>query len=191
MEYWAKRMTDYILKQKVIEEEDYAIYKYGLQTGMEMSLCVIITAVIAIIMDSFLEYIVLMIMFFPLRAYVGGIHLKAFHSCFVCSCVVLTLGLWFAKKSTLDGWVMILPIWILMFVNHRLAYLTTAKKTDEEDIKFYASQRRKIMMILCICLLIFQIVGLDRWIALMLYMLVVIFGSVVLEIVLNTKNKIS
>lgn len=188
MEYLAKRMADFILEQKVIEEEDYAIYKYGLQTGMEMSLCVIVSAIIAIILDSFLEYLVLMLMFFPLRAYVGGIHMKSFRSCFVCSCVVLTLGLCFAMKCTLDGSVMILPICILMFVNHKLAYRTTARQTDEEDVKFYALQRRKILIVLCICLLIFQWLGLERWIALMLYMLVVIFGSVMLEIVLDIKN---
>ena len=33
MQKLAERLTEYILKQGIIEEEDFDIYKYGFQTG--------------------------------------------------------------------------------------------------------------------------------------------------------------
>ena len=35
MQKLAERLTEYILKQGIIEEEDFDIYKYGFKTGME------------------------------------------------------------------------------------------------------------------------------------------------------------
>lgn len=47
MDKLAEKLTRYVLVQGVIEEEDYAIYKYGFQTGI-----MIIVIMIIIIMYS-------------------------------------------------------------------------------------------------------------------------------------------
>ncbi|MBQ4060045.1 MAG: accessory gene regulator B family protein [Lachnospiraceae bacterium] len=185
MEYFAEKLVDFILKHKVIEEEDYAIYKYGLQTGMETSLCVIVSAFIAVKLDAFLEYLVFVIMFFPLRAYMGGIHMKRFCSCFLCSCIVITVGLYLSTQFTFSGKILVLPICSLMYINHKLAYVTTKKDSNVEDIEFYALQRRKIITLLCICLLCFLVFHLDQMIVLMLYVLIVLLCAMLIEIILE------
>lgn len=185
MEYFAEKLVDFILKHKVIEEEDYAIYKYGLQTGMETSLCVIVSAFIAVKLDAFLEYLVFVIMFFPLRAYMGGIHMKRFCSCFLCSCIVITVGLYLSTQFTFDGKILVLPICLLMFINQKLAYLTTKKGSDTAEIEFYALQRRKIFKLLCICLLLFYVFDLNQMIILMLYTLIVLLVAMLIEIILD------
>lgn len=90
MEQLAEKLTRYIIKKKIIGKEGYEVYRYGMLTGLEMALCMAICTIIAIYLKSFLEYIILIAVFFSLRAYVGGIHLKHFAACLICSCSIIT-----------------------------------------------------------------------------------------------------
>ena len=81
-------LTNYIVKNKAIEEEDYQIYKYGFLTGIEMLICIVSCYGIAIQMGMIKECTMLFLVFFSLRSFVGGIHMDSYKKCFACSCMV-------------------------------------------------------------------------------------------------------
>ena len=72
----ANYLTDYICKKGIIKEEDYSIYNYGFQSGLELSFCLCICFIIAVIMGAFYEGFILWGIFLCVRSYAGGVHLK-------------------------------------------------------------------------------------------------------------------
>lgn len=146
MESLAQKLTNYIIKQGVISKNDYAIYKYGLQTGLEMETCVLVNAFISIYLNSFFLFLVFIFIFFPLRAYVGGIHMKYFYSCFFCSCAVIILGIIFANIVKCENGIIFFSMLIMMVSIHKLAYLTTKGQSEYDEILYYGLQRKKILV---------------------------------------------
>lgn len=182
MEWFAKKITDYILFKGVIEKRDYEIYKYGLETGLETMLCVVVSLLISIYLKSVYEFLIFIAIFFPLRAYVGGIHMKHFYACFICSCTVITIGLLFVKYAELDRNITFLIIMALMFIVHKLALLSKTKQDQEEDVMYFAKQRKKILIGIWIVAFVFWLLQATRLLMLILYIMIVVLGSLNLEI---------
>lgn len=91
-------LTDYLLKNEVIDENDYEIYRYGLLSGTEMLICVVTCYLFAAQMGMFFKCTLLMCIFFSLRSYVGGFHLNSFKACYICSCLVIVFVLMGVKN---------------------------------------------------------------------------------------------
>lgn len=182
MEYLAEKLTRYVISKGTISEEDYRVYKYGLQTGMEMILCMAISSLIAIGLKSFFEFLFLVLVFFPLRAYYGGVHLKHFLSCFVCSCTVITSVLILAKKCVLAGGISFAIIIFLLLGSYRLAsFIMKKQKIDEEEYGFLKKQQRRIAIIVGILALIFLTFHVSTLEILLMITVFVVFSSLVLE----------
>lgn len=93
MKYLSNRLTGYIVKSGVIQEELYEIYQYGFQIGLEMLSCFLVCFGIAVYLHMIPEFVVLTGIFMMLRSFVGGVHLSSFGACFICSVTVQTLVL--------------------------------------------------------------------------------------------------
>lgn len=63
MDKLAGYLARYILAHDVIKEEDYAIYKYGFQTGIELLSCITTIIIIACYMGNVRECIFIMAIF--------------------------------------------------------------------------------------------------------------------------------
>lgn len=184
MEQLAEKLTRYIIKKEIISKEEYELYRYGMLTGLEMALCMAICTIIAIYLKSFLEYIVLIAVFFSLRAYVGGIHLKHFASCLICSCSVITSLLIAANLFSVYLLVALGVTVITMFVISRLAPLATKENAnDREQIIFFAKQRRRILIAIAILDIVFAILGCKILWSLITYTMLMILFSIILKIV--------
>lgn len=182
MEYLAEKLTQYIISKGSISKEEYGVYKYGLQTGMEMILCMVISSMIAIHLKSFLEFLFLVIVFFPLRSYFGGIHMKHFLSCLVCSCTVITGLLIFVKKFVLSDGISFVFVILLLAASYALAYINMKKqKIDKMEHCFLRKQQKRISIgvgVVALCLFIFHIPTLET---LLLSTVFVVFSSLILE----------
>lgn len=181
MEALAERLTIYIIEQGIVDEDDYAMYKYGLQTGLEMGSCVLASALIAIYLKSFMEFLVVIFVFFPLRAYVGGIHMKHFYLCFLCSCITITVGLLVARISVELDWKIFAGIIIIMFVIHKLAFFTTGKQAERKAVLYYALQRKRIFITIGLFAYVLLCMNLQKMLMLVFYVLVITLGTVILE----------
>lgn len=93
MEYLAQKLTLFILKNGLIDEENTEIYNYGFQCFLEISLSTISCIIIAFFLHMIPECIFFFLLFIPLRSYGGGFHMETFFACFVGSCLILTASL--------------------------------------------------------------------------------------------------
>ena len=111
MKFLSEKITDYIVKSGAISEESYAIYQYGVQIGLEMLGCFLVSLFIALYMHMIPQFFVSTVVFMLLRTYAGGIHLKSYLGCFFCSIAVQTMILlineYYALKCTI-AWLIIL-----------------------------------------------------------------------------------
>lgn len=103
MEKLASNLTEYLIHKKVILQERRNIYQFGFQVGLEVILNTVISILIAVACKMELECIIFFLVFIPLRAYAGGLHLDSYIKCMVCSCLSLLLILLIVKYINIDG----------------------------------------------------------------------------------------
>lgn len=145
MECLAEYFTNYILKKEMINENDYEAYRYGFLTGMEMLLCCITSLIIAITFGSLIKLFVFIAVFFPLRAYSGGAHMKHYYACFICSNLVV-VGALLIPSDLFAGTGMLMAEGLLLFLIHCMAYKAILYEDDAE--KKYFSKMRKLTLVM-------------------------------------------
>lgn len=99
MEKLAYVFTAYLIKRNVVAEEKRCIYEYGFQIGLEVCLNTIISILIAIACGMESEAVIFFYVFIALRSYAGGLHLKSYFSCMLCSCLSFLLLLLIVKYT--------------------------------------------------------------------------------------------
>ena len=121
MEFAARKIAAYIERNKECSADERVIYEYGIQTGLEMFTCAFVAMGIAAIFNMLPQGITFLGIFILLRSYAGGVHLQNFFSCFVCSALVQTGILLFARYIQLSlkiSWcMMILGIALLLCIS--------------------------------------------------------------------------
>lgn len=181
METLADRITIYLIEKGAINDDDYAIYKYGLQTGMETCICLCTCAIIATYLGVIGEFFIIALTFCPLRTFVGGIHMKHFFACYLSSVIIIIVGALMAREmETLSVVGVILTICI-MYLIHRLSFLTTSKEEKAKD--YFALQRRRILICMGIFFLFFVLIGVKKISFIVSYTVFIILISITLEIV--------
>lgn len=183
MDYISKKLTDYIVKKGVIKEEDYEIYHYGLQSGIEVILCILLSIIIATVLDVFLESCVVALVLFSLRAYICGIHLKRYVSCLVWSTTVLTVGTYLSTFISLSRNVVLAICLLVLPIIHKLSYYTVAYNSQLEEIAFFTKQRKRIIVGILIFLVLLFCFGESQLIEQVFYALLVALGSILVEII--------
>lgn len=183
MDFLADKITNYILDKGVIDKEDYNIYRYGFQTGIELLICLCTGTIIACVLNIFWEYIVVISVLLPLRAYICGIHMRKFSSCFLCSVVLVTCGPLLAKEIMLPKMFMMLLAVGIMFLIHKIAFVTTEYQSDSKEVIFFARQRRRILTGIFLMILLFVVLDMTGFIKQVIYALSVALFSVIAEVI--------
>lgn len=180
----ADRLTRYIIKNEIIDKEDYETYRYGMQTGLEMTICMALCTFISIYLKLFLEFAVLVAVFFSLRAYVGGLHLRHFLTCLICSCLIITLLLLLARSFTLDSRIAVGVTVITLYVINLMAPLATKDRPqDQEETAFFAKQRRRIYFAIIILDIAFAIFNFREMCSLIMYTIIIVLFSMILGLI--------
>ena len=86
MEKISEKITNILLDKKYIEQSMYEIYKYGIMMLFEIMLSFITSIIISCAMGMFIEGIIFLAVFIPIRSYLGGLHMKRYISCFFVFC---------------------------------------------------------------------------------------------------------
>lgn len=189
MQKLAERLTEYILKQGIIEEEDFDIYKYGFQTGMELLFCVITSMIVAVCMGKGFECLLLILTFFSLRGNMDGIHMKRFSSCYLLSCVVIICGLKFSDVVFLSNGVMLTIIWMILLGMVLFADRGIEKEKEEELEHFFSKQRKKVSMAVGMTAVIFFFANYHSGLNIIFYSEVVTITSSLVKAVKNLTMK--
>lgn len=138
-----------------IEEKYIELYAIAMEMVFATFINVITVMLIGGILHMFWASMVFLIAFIPLRTYAGGYHARGYISCYLGSCVLITLLLLLLKYIIL-GRNMVSGIWLLFFISipsvFLLAPLADENKpiSEKETILF----RKKARLVLCVELFI-------------------------------------
>ena len=77
-----------------VDEEDKEIYLFGFYQGLIFLLNLVTALLTGIILDMFLESVLFLICFIPLRIFAGGYHAKTQFRCYVMSTVTTVILLY-------------------------------------------------------------------------------------------------
>ena len=183
MDFISNKLTDFIVKKGVIHEEDYAIYHYGLLTGMEVMLCVLLSIVISSLLDVLLQSFVVAMVLFSLRAYICGIHMKKYISCLIWSTSILTVGAYAATLIPLSKDILFVVCLIMLPIIHKLSYYTVAYNSQLDEIAFFTKQRKRIILGILVFATVLFVLGSVELLKQVSYALVVALASIGLEII--------
>lgn len=86
-----------LVRSNVIKEEDAEIYIYGINQIFVSVLNVSSALIIGLILDMFVESIIFMVAYIPLRSFAGGYHAKTPLRCYFASLILIFAVLLFCK----------------------------------------------------------------------------------------------
>ncbi len=180
----AEKLATYIVNSKKSSEEDFIIYMYGMQIGIEIILCMIVSFGISIYLHCFFEFMLFISIFVLLRTYVGGLHFEKFGICFLCSNIV-QVGILFMNKvyqfPLIISWSIIVIGGMLLGIT---AHIENVNRMLDLDAKRYCRKNlSKILIGLVVFIGFLTLFGKDKYISLVAYTLLVVVSSAALGIV--------
>lgn len=165
MKYLSDKLTGYILKKGMIQEESYDIYQYGFQCFLELSISTICSIMIAFSLDMVLECMLFFLFFIPMRSYGGGIHMETYLGCFFSSCAILISALLAVKYLTVPPLIsfMVYILCVIMIkligpVNH------PNRKVDNKENRTFIKRTDFTLLISFLIAVIFILLNKTRYI---------------------------
>ncbi|MDE6026088.1 MAG: accessory gene regulator B family protein [Lachnospiraceae bacterium] len=177
MKKTASFLTAYIIRKGIIEDDERNIYEYGFLTMLELGTNILLSAIIAGMLHMMFEGLLFFLIFIPLRAYAGGLHMNRYGTCLVFSCLTFFAVLEITATVSVPVWISMVCILLLNILVYFLYPVENINRTVDNDEDNYFKKRLRMFLVLDIaisgaCLLLNK----DRWLVLITvtFLLVVI-----------------
>lgn len=105
MESLTKRITEWLIANKAVEDADRELYEYAVYCMLITISPLLLVLFIGIFMGTLVEGVFLIIPFMCIRKYSGGYHAKNIKICFIYSCGLLVLCMYLASHIEYGLWV--------------------------------------------------------------------------------------
>lgn len=152
----ADRITNYLLARKVIRCEEYDIYHYGVVSGTELLFCLFINLALAVRIDCLPEFLIFSISFASLRSFTGGVHMKTYISCFLCTTLLVHAILLISSRCLLT-----IPILLVCYVCSTIVILAVisrqVKEQNTDEMVYFKKKVVKILLVNFIAFVIFML----------------------------------
>ena len=146
-----KRITEWLIASKAVEEEDRELYEYAIYSILITISPLFLVLVIGILMGTLVEGIFLITPFMCIRKFSGGYHAKTFKICFASSCGLLILCMYLASHINYGFWVS-----ALAFVSVISLYLWSP--IDSENRRLEQDEKRKYKRTTILISLVFTLI---------------------------------
>ena len=145
------KITDILISNNAVKQEDHEIYYYGVQQGITLLLNILTTIVIALVCGELWQCMVFMLSFVLPRRYAGGYHAKTPLRCYIYSNALIFAVLLIIKFFTLGificGSLSVISGAIIFFLSPVEA---ANKPLDEKERTVYRNRARVILVILLV-----------------------------------------
>lgn len=174
-------LADYVIKKGMADEAERDVYEYGFQIGIELGCFVLYCIALAAYMDMLIEGALFFLIFTPLRAYAGGLHLERFHSCFILSCLTYSAVLLLVKHMQVAE----IPVFLLVVAFEAAVYCLypvehVNRKVEEEEDRYF---RKKLCIFLGLHLglaVLFLAMEWDRYLLEMLFVYFIVVATMII-----------
>jgi accessory gene regulator B len=182
-------LTNFFISNRIIEEENKDIYRYGFEILFSSIVNILIILVCGIVFNAFFESIIFLAIIIPLRLFTGGYHADTYLMCNILFLVAFILILFiykFAPEINYLKYIYISLIVLSELIIIRFSPVENSNKklTQEKRIKY---RRISLIISLLICCLILFLYILN--IKLYLFIILILFTSALLMIKPNHERR--
>lgn len=178
MRILADKLAKFVVHTGVVLEDEFDMYQYGLQTGLEMTTCFAAGMCIAIYMHLIPEFLIFITSFIFLRTYAGGLHSENFWSCFLCSVSSQTMILLINKLSHISimfSWISIAICSIAVIYLSPVANLN--REYEEIEKKYFRKKVSEVIQCILLFALLCTILGKEKYMSLIAFTMLLTLGS--------------
>lgn len=132
-----RRIADFLIAQAIIHEKDKELYIYGLNKLKGIVINISMTILMGVLLDMVIESILFLIVYIPLRRYVGGYHAPSPVSCFILSTVLVAAVLLGIKYVPVNFYVvvtMLILSGLIIFVKAPVESKNRALSSNEKRV---------------------------------------------------------
>lgn len=151
-----------LVHSNVIKEEDAEIYIYGINQILVSVLNVSSALIIGLVFDMFLESIIFMAAYIPLRSFAGGYHAKTPLRCYILSLIMITIilaGIKYLPVANIVYYSVLAATVLIVFLLSPVE--DKNKPLDEIEQKVYKKSAIIISAVEIVICLIFRLINLD------------------------------
>lgn len=147
-------LTDYVIQKGMVKEEDRELYEYGFTMTIEVGLFVLSCLFVSLYLHMLMEGILFFLIFAPLRAYAGGLHLDKFHSCFILSCLTFSGILLIVRYVHIPMLFSFIALFILEAAVYALYPVENINREVDSDENRFFKKKLKIFLVVDLLLAI-------------------------------------
>ena len=133
-----------MLRNKIIEKEDYEIYQYGIKNGIIILLNFLTTILIGLMTTKLLQVLLFNLVFMTIRSYAGGLHAEDKVICYLFSSMVQFIPI--LSEDGFEGWnVKIITAVLLISFSVIFSFCpmdSINRKLDENEKKVYEKKAK-------------------------------------------------
>ncbi|MDF2542300.1 MAG: accessory protein regulator protein [Herbinix sp.] len=153
------QITDKLVSDGIIKEEEKELYAYGLQQGILILSNLAITIILSLLVGMLYQSILFLIAYLPLRVYGGGYHAKTQRKCFYYSVLLSSVVLLVIKIIPVYTVLLVFLVISAGIIVYELSPVEDVNKPlDQVEIMIYRRKTRSILLLeMMILLLLFLI----------------------------------
>jgi len=180
----SNRITDKLIENGTIVNEDRELYVYGLQQGFIMLINIITTIIIGVIFGMFWQSIVFLIAYIPIRSYAGGYHARTQLRCYFISTLIIIMALLGMRMIMWTNFYCLLTAFLSSIIIIILAPVEdTNKPLSQKEKQVYRKMTIIILGVLFNLIILFQVLGqfqisVSITMAILVLGFMVVFGNV-------------
>lgn len=105
-----EKLLRYMIDSEIIDPEDQAIYRYGMQQLKGSLISIGTTLLIGILFHAVWASICFAAAYIPLRSFAGGYHARTPAMCYLWSTLLTAGAVWLVKSALFDGIAMLIIV---------------------------------------------------------------------------------
>lgn len=138
---------DHLVKAKIIEETNKALYVYGLHQTLVMLINILLTLLIGYLLNMTLQSILFLILYIPIRSYAGGYHASTPMRCYCLSIILVIAVLTVMKTFPLSAFICMAGMILSGIIIFVLAPVQDANKPFTEKERQYFKKKTRLFLL--------------------------------------------
>lgn len=157
---YAYGITSFLINNDSIDRKEREIYVYGFETLIAFIINILVILITGIIFDKFIQTIIFLVCYCPIRQFTGGYHADNYKKCLLIFILIFLINLaylnnlnYMYSNSTLIylTFLSYMGIWVLAPIEHRHNPLSNKEKKRYKKIVRLLISIVLIVGIICIC----------------------------------------
>ena len=147
----SNKFANSLVKNGVIENEDFEIYRYGFETLVYFIVNISVALFIGIVFDRFIHTIIFLSCYCSLRQFTGGYHARNYTECTLTFVVIYLMTIFIANSTDIDKYMYLLILLIIFSIRtiYKLAPLEHRNKPlSKNEKENYRETIKKILFII-------------------------------------------